>query len=442
MAMFDVTAKRPDIFERFVRDVPQWYRDAKLGIFVHWGAYSVPAWAEPIGPLGAFTWDEWYPHNPYAEWYYNTIRIEGSPARRHQQETYGGAPYDDFLDAWQPTAFDPADLLDLVARTEARYFVPTTKHHDGITLWDAPGTGDRNTVRRGPRRDLVAELREACLAKGLRFGVYYSGGLDWHAAPTPPLTSDLDVDNRAQGQAYADYAFDHVMDLVERFEPALLWGDIEWPDAGKTAGPKGLVEMFDRYYAAVPDGVVNDRFGTTHWDFRTSEYVHGLELEGSDMWERCHGIGYSFAYNRLEDESNSLSGPDTIVEFVDIVSRGGNLLLNVGISADGVVPAHHRRTLEELGEFSRAHGDAIFGSRPLPEAVASPGDEPWIRWTRTGDLAHAFVLSDQDAELPVDRSRVGEIVKSVGAQAELTADGLRARSASDEIPGRVTLRLV
>lgn len=129
-------------FDALPQRLPDWFRDAPLGIFIHWGAYSVPAWAEPTAELGAVESDlGWFAHNPYAEWYFNTIRIEGSPAAEHHQEVHGGAPYDDFLDQWVPTEFDPAAWADLFRRAGADYVVPTTKHHDGITLWDAPGTG-------------------------------------------------------------------------------------------------------------------------------------------------------------------------------------------------------------------------------------------------------------------------------------------------------------
>ena len=176
------------------RPLPEWAREASLGIFVHWGAYSVPAWAEPIGALGAVPDDEWFAHNAYAEWYANTIRIEGSPAAEHHAREYGGAPYEAFLDAWRAESYDPADWASLFASIGADYVVPTTKHHDGIALWDAPGSGSLTTVARGPRRDLIAPLAEAVRAEGLRFGVYYSGGLDWAFADFPPHRSSDDVD--------------------------------------------------------------------------------------------------------------------------------------------------------------------------------------------------------------------------------------------------------
>lgn len=425
MAMFKNDPVRPDPYAKFEHETPTWFRDAKLGIFVHWGPYSVPAWAEPIGPLGTFDEDHWFRHNPYSEWYYNTIRIDVSPAQRHQQETYGGADYDDFLDAWKAESFDADDVMRLVASTGARYFVPTSKHHDGVTLWDAPGTGDRNTVHRGPHRDLIAELRDAAEAHGVRFGLYYSGGLDWWFDEGKPIHGPIGEASRPVDRAYSDYAYDHVVDLIDKYRPAVLWGDIEWPDAGKDPAGKSLVDVFERFYAAVPDGVVNDRFGETHWDFRTSEYEEGRSSEGDEMWENCRGIGFSFAHNRLEDESHSLDGPGAIRHFVDVVARGGNLLLNIGLTAAGEVTPVQRATLEALGAWNAAHGEAIFGSRPLDPAIASPSDDPWVRWTRTGDVAHVFIdaPAGSHVSLPADPARLalrGDSAETAATSGELT----------------------
>jgi alpha-L-fucosidase len=374
------------------RDVPAWFTDAKLGIFIHWGAYSVPAWAEPIGELGAVDERTWFRHNPYAEWYFNTIRFEDSPARTHHRETYGDAPYDEFLDSWRAEAFDPASWTALFARAGARYVVPTTKHHDGIALWDAPGTGTRNTVRRGPRRDLVAELAHATREAGMRFGVYYSGGLDWHVTKLPPLDSHAAVQQRRPvDAAYAAYAYLHVKDLIDRYRPDVLWNDIEWPDAGKHDRSLGLLELFRHFYATVPHGVVNDRWGDTHRDYRTSEYQLNLANETATAWENCRGIGLSFGYNRVEDASHLLDGPGIVRHLADVVSRGGNLLLNVGPTASGEIPDLQRRSLEQLADWMQINSAAIHGTRPLPADVAEPSEAPWVRWTRAGATAYAVV---------------------------------------------------
>jgi alpha-L-fucosidase len=153
--MSDNNQANPE-WARLSRPVPEWFKNSPFGIFIHWGAYSVPAWAEPIGALGTIADGQWFAHNPYAEWYMNTIRIDGSPAQAHHQEVFGGVEYDELLDQWKAENFDPQDWAALFKATGADYVVPTTKHHDGITLWDGPGTGERNTVHRGPHRDLIA----------------------------------------------------------------------------------------------------------------------------------------------------------------------------------------------------------------------------------------------------------------------------------------------
>jgi alpha-L-fucosidase len=385
----------------FARPTPPWFLDAKLGIFIHWGPYSVPAWAEPTGELGAVDEHVWFRHNPYAEWYANTIRFEDSPARAHQRDVYGDAPYDDFLDSWSAERFDADSWAALFARIGARYVVPTTKHHDGIALWDAPGTGLRNTVRRGPRRDLVHELAEATRRHGMRFGVYYSGGLDWGVTDLPRIDTSAAVRGvRPNDAAYAAYVYGHVRDLVDRHRPDVLWNDIEWPDSGKHDGSLGLAELFRHYYASVPDGLVNDRFGATHQDFGTSEYQAHRESESSAAWEHCRGIGLSFGYNRVEDARHLLSGDELVRQFVDVVSRGGNLLLNVGPTAAGEIPAGQLAVLEHLGAWLAGAGDAIYGTRALSDGRATPSDDPWIRWTTRDGRAFAIVDATGPVVLP------------------------------------------
>lgn len=399
-----MTVKRMNPWNELSRNVPAWFRDAKLGIFIHWGAYSVPAWAEPTGELGSVDDATWFRHNPYAEWYLNTIRFDDSPARAHHRRTYGDAPYDDFLDAWHAEAFDPTSWIDLFARAGARYVVPTTKHHDGIALWDAPGTGTRNTVGRGPRRDLVADLARAARDSGLKFGVYYSGGLDWHVTNLPPLDSFLAVrERRPLDAAYAAYAYLHVRDLVDRYRPDILWNDIEWPDAGKHDGSLGLAQLFRHYYATVPDGVVNDRWGQTHGDFRTSEYQLGREHESADAWEHCRGIGLSFGYNQVENASHLLDGAAVVRLLADVVSRGGNLLLDVGPTASGLIPQLQRRTLQQLADWMQVNATAIHDTRPLPADVAAPTDLPWARWTQSPPLdgATAYLVLDAKGRVHV-----------------------------------------
>jgi alpha-L-fucosidase len=377
-------------FEKFKRPVPQWYSDAKFGIFIHWGAYSVPAWAEPTGELGAVDDSVWMAHNPYAEWYYNTIRIEGSPAQKHHKEVHGGAPYDNFLDQWKASKFNPDEWASLFVKAGAQYVIPTTKHHDGITLWDAPGTGTRNTVARGPKRNLISAIAEAVRKTGIKFGVYYSGGLDWSVDYYPPMTLGEHVRAfRPTDAAYAMYCYEHIMDLINRYKPDVLWNDIEYPDFAKREGAYSLAEIFDKYYKAVPHGVVNDRWCVPHADYKTSEYQHSLDNENGEAWENNRGIGLSFGYNQVEDEKHYMSINAAQHHLIDVVSRGGNLLLNVGPTADGEIPAFQRKVLEGLGAWLAVNGDSIYGTRKAADVTSS--NKPWVRWTARGNERFAIV---------------------------------------------------
>lgn len=382
---------------------PDWFRDAPLGIFIHWGAYAVPAWAEPTGQLGTVEDDvQWMTHNPYAEWYMNTIAIDGSPAQHHHREVYGDAPYDDFLDQWRAERFDAGAWLDLFVRAGADYVVPTTKHHDGITLWDAPGTDGRNTVQRGPQRDLVGELASTTHAAGLRFGVYYSGGLDWHVRPMGPLLTGEGVSNtqRPKDDEYGAYCAAHVRDLIDRYQPDVFWNDIGWPDENVHFQAGGLGALLEHFYRERPEGLINDRFSGAHQDFATTEYQQGKVREG-EPWEHCRGIGLSFGYNQVEDEHQYLRGPALARMVVDTVAHGGRVLLNVGPKADGTLPELQVRALEELGTFMSEHKPVLAGSTGLGDL-----DLPGARWARAVEkdgICHVFLSGPAgQAHIPAD----------------------------------------
>lgn len=437
-----------DQWAQLARPVPEWFQRASLGIFIHWGAYSVPAWAEPTGELGTIE-DErfWFTHNPYAEWYWNTISIDGSPAQDHHRRTFGNAPYDDFLDSWKAERFDPEGLLDLIAATGAEYVVPTSKHHDGIALWDAPGTGSRNTVRRGPGRDLIGEFRTAALRRGLKFGVYYSGGLDWHFAPTMPhLTFEsFHGPERPNGADYARYAAEHVRDLIRRYSPAVLWNDIQWPESGKNFGPDGLGTVFQQYYAACPDGVVNDRWRVPHFDFASSEYQSGREVEAGPLWEHTRGIGLSFGYNRAEIPEHLLTGRGAARHLADVVSRGGRLLLNVGLRADGTLPAAQRVVLAALATWMKIAKPFLAGAEPVrvpSPRLESPG---WLRSVRAADGSTiCFVDSEQEAgTVLLDGENAGDLqsVEPAWSSVGRNASGHFAIELAEGRPGPAVLTL-
>ena len=418
-----------DVFKRFEREVPEWFLDAKLGFMVSWGAFSVPAWGEPIGELGTIDdWKEWFKHNPYAEWYYNTIRIEGSPAREFHKKNFNDCDYDDLLDMWKAEKFQPDEWAKLFAYAGAQYIVPLSKHHDGITLWDAPGTGTRNTVHRGPKRDLIGDIATAVRKAGIRFAVYYSGGLDWEVTKTLPAISDnnqgVEGMQRPVDAAYSMYAYKHVIDLIDRYKPDVLWNDIQWPDFSKREGEYSLAALFDYYYKEVPHGVVNDRWGKdTHFDYETSEYQFMADSENAPAWENCRGIGLSFGYNQVESEQHSLNTESALRHFLDIVSRGGNFLLNVGPTASGEIPEIQKKVLMGLGDWMAINSGAVYATRAIKEIPAT--DTPWVRWAKKDNSVFAYIDAVGNVEFSAPASLVNDKKARIfgGAAITVTRNG-------------------
>ncbi len=409
--------------------IPDWFQDAKLGIFIHWGLFSVPAYAPLTGEFNAVVreqgWRKWFAHNPYAEWYGNSLRVPGSPTARHHLQTYGDQPYAAFAPRFREASqgWKAAQWAELFADCGAAYVVLVTKHHDGFTLWPsqqhnphAPGYASE--------RDLVGELADAVRQRGLRFGAYYSGGLDWtfYHRPIRTLTDLLLC--IPQSREYAAYADQHLRELIERYQPSVLWGDIGYP---KTSD---LERIFADYYNTIPDGIINDRFNPTalpgffglpgvndlfswairqalrnspgglaqqptgHYDFRTPEYA-SMPAATDYKWESTRGLGYSFGYNQLEGEAQALDPARLIHELVDVVSKNGNLLLNIGPMADGTIPALQLERLKALGGWLRVNGEAIYGTRPHTQAEGTAqagGQSIPLRFTRKGAVRYAILL--------------------------------------------------
>ena len=432
-----------DVFKRFEREVPEWFLDAKLGFMVSWGAFSVPAWGEPIGELGTIDdWKEWFKHNPYAEWYYNTIRIEGSPAREFHKKNFNDCDYDDLLDMWKAEKFQPDEWAKLFAYAGAQYIVPLSKHLDGITLWDAPGTGTRNTVHRGPKRDLIGDIATAVRKAGIRFAVYYSGGLDWEVTKTLPAISDnnqgVEGMQRPVDAAYSMYAYKHVIDLIDRYKPDVLWNDIQWPDFSKREGEYSLAALFDYYYKEVPHGVVNDRWGKdTHFDYETSEYQFMADSENAPAWENCRGIGLSFGYNQVESEQHSLNTESALRHFLDIVSRGGNFLLNVGPTASGEIPEIQKKVLMGLGDWMAINSGAVYATRAIKEIPAT--DTPWVRWAKKGNSVFAYIDAVGNVEFSAPASLVNDKKATIFGGAAITAtrngDKISMTIPAPKVPG-------
>ncbi len=439
--------------------VPTWFDEAKLGIFIHWGLYSVPAWAPNSGELGEViasgNWGNWFAQNPYAEWYANTYRIPGSPTRQHHFATYGhGFSYTDFVPMFNEAVqnWDPGSWASLFRDVGARYVVLTTKHHDGFLLWPSQTPNPFHTGYHS-HRDLCGELGQAVRAAGMTIAYYYSGGVDWTF--DPQIVQSV-ADLRAatpQSPEYVAYANAHWRELIDRYETAILWNDIAYPRHTNTN------ELFAYYYNRMPEGVVNNRFGQNfdtlghnqltrvHHDFTTPEYQQFDTIQ-SEKWESCRGIGASFGYNQQEGVDQYLTADALIHSFIDIVSKNGNLLLNVGPTAEGEIPAMQRARLEALGQWLAVNGDAIFGTRPWHVAEGPTDTGVDIRYTTRGDALYAMLLGDVPAAfgIPHLQGPMSLQVEVLGQEAgiELTGNdqGLAFRSAAP-LSGAVahTLRL-
>jgi alpha-L-fucosidase len=377
--------------------VPQWYDDAKFGIFVHWGLYSVPAWATPSGELHKVDWSLWFKNNSYAEWYLNTLRIDGSPTQEHHRKTYGkDFDYMDFVPQFNQAIakWQPEKMAGLFAEVGAQYVVLTSKHHDGFTLWPSKVSNpNRKPEQQRAARDLVGELTKAVRSKGMRMALYYSGGLDWSFTTTPVLTPNDVRGTIIHTQEYARYADAHWRELIERYQPAILWNDIGYPKQGD------LEHIFADYYSRFPDGLVNDRFETglpegpqRHHDFVTPEYKK-MDAITDYKWETCRGLGYSFGYNQVEGTKQTISERDLIHLLIDIVSKNGNLLLNVGPKADGSIPEIQVERLRALGTWLKVNGDAIYGTRPWERADGKTSDGIDVRFMRKGKATYAILLA-------------------------------------------------
>ena len=338
--------------------VPKWYARDKFGIFIHWGIYSVPAFAPHTWELGEVDSKEWFADNPYAEWYYNSLNIGKGPTYEHHMEKYGkDFKYEDFIPMWKAENWDPKQWAEIFKEAGAEYVVLTTKHHDGFCLFPSKYT-HFNSVEMGPKRNITGELTEAVRDAGIRMGLYYSGLIDWQYANDPIFEDDDLFGTASPTFAYADYSYNQMNELVDDYAPSVFWNDIGWPKQSEEMMPYFLAH----YYNKVPEGVVNDRFNDRYHDFLTKEYKSG-SVNRKEKWEMCRGMGLSFGYNANEGDDKLISVPDLISLLVGTVANNGNLLLNIGPKADGTIPEEQVKRLKILGAWLKVNHDGIYGTR-------------------------------------------------------------------------------
>ena len=330
------------------RPVPQWWQDAKFGIFIHWGPYSVPAFSK-IGQ--------------YSEWYWENLRNTESKNHKEVKEfhtkTYGSDfTYPDFVPDFKCEFFDPKQWAEIFEESGAKYVVLTSKHHDGYTLWPSE-EADRswgrpwNSVETGPQRDLVGELTEAVNATSVRMGLYYSL-YEWF---NPLYINDFEL--------FRDkHYIPQFKDVVNKYKPAVIFVDGEWGHSSLDWKSPEVVGWLYNDSPVKNDVVINDRWGKStrhhHGGYYTTEYGSGVNID--HPWEENRGMAHSFGYSRTENLVDYNSSQELIYMLIDIVSRGGNFLLDIGPTADGRIPVIMQERLLDIGDWLKINGEAIYNT--------------------------------------------------------------------------------
>ena len=354
---------------------------------------------------------------------------------------------------------NPGSWADLFKNAGAKYVVMVTKHHDGYCLWPSrfqnPQAPDYHSSR-----DLVGELTDAVRKAGMKMGLYYSGIFDWTFKKKPMNSPENWLDHYLASDAYAEYSLNQTEELIQRYHPSILWNDMGYP------GQCDLNQLFADYYNAVPEGVVNERWvqrnlnGRTlkeytrelqekreltrlddgiHGDYTCPEYIDITSVP-EKKWESCRGIGMSFGYNRNEKPENFLTGRDVIYSLADIVSKNGNLLLNVGPCADGTIQEEQVRPLLETGQWLKVNGEAIYGTTIWEKRQEGETDKGSpVRYTKKGENLYAIVLDEhpekevvirdleipKGAELTVLREKENPLWKSSDGKLEVKLPAMK-----------------
>ncbi len=399
------TATAPDDHEARTR----WFREARLGIFIHWGVYAVPAGeyqGRPIGWIG--------------EWIMKQARI---PV----------ADYRAFAKDFTASAYDPEAWADLIQQTGARYTVITAKHHDGFSLYDSAAS-DWDVAGASPAPDdLLAPLAAAVRARGLRFGLYYSQAQDWtHPGGAiygqrldqlgwdPAQTGDFDAYLR-------DIALPQTREILTRYQPDILWWDTPTHMTRERALP------FHQLLAAHPAIITNNRLGGG-FDGDTKTPEQNIPPRGypGEMFEVCMTMNETWGFKK--NDQNWKSSRTIIRNLSDIASKGGNFLLNIGPDAFGRIPEPSVKILQDLGRWMRTNSEAIYATTASP----FPRRLPWGRVTQKSNPDGSTTLflhvwdwpADGQLLLPTLQTKPSSariLATNKRASAKLTPDGLVVR---------------
>ena len=329
-----------------------WFRDAKFGMFLHWGLYSIPG---------------------RGEWVMN-------------RENIPFMEYEKLASQFNPKHCDIRSWARLARAAGMKYMVFTTKHHDGFCLWDSHLT-DYTSVKTAAGRDFVAEYVAACRAEGLKVGFYFSL-MDWHH-PDGDGRGITDLDARRR---FVEYVHGQVRELCTNYgEVSILWYDVPWP---YEAEHWRSVELNAMVRQLQPGILINNRSRTDE-DFGTPEQHVKAEDPGRD-WEACITLNENWGYHR--GDQNWKSPRQVIMTLADCAKGGGNLLLNVGPDGDGVIPVDSQRILHEVGAWLQRNGEAIYGTDR-----ANVGWNNWGKYTVKGNTLYLLVTNWVGSEFLLGR---------------------------------------
>lgn len=332
------------------RATPQWWSDAKFGIFIHWGPYSVPAFSK-VGR--------------YSEWYWHDLKNPKrkqthKPTKEFHDRVFGETfAYADFVPMFRCELFDADQWAEMFEESGAKYVVLTSKHHDGYCLWPS-AEADRSwgrpwsSTNSGPGRDLLGELTQAVRKTDVKMGIYFSI-YEWY---NPLYTNDVDV--------FVDkHLIPQFKDVINSYSPSIIFSDGEWDyPAARWRSAEMLTWLFNES-PCKDEVVINDRWGKgdrhKHGGYYTTEYGAGLP-NADHPWEENRGMAHSFGYSRTERFEDYNSSESLVFMLIDIVSRGGNFLLDIGPTADGRIPPLMEERLSDIGDWLEINGEAIYGS--------------------------------------------------------------------------------